>query len=157
MRIWIWIVGFVFSVSSLKGLPTVVPDPVGCVEFLETHFFDQALVNQALNLYQVRQELWLPINQLLQVKSIAVPERMKQRTAFLVPNPLEYPMQKGATAKILKEVLYQVFYESLTVYASDESSKAPAIFGYIFAEQFPMFVRCFGDEAQSLNDSFLFE
>ena len=147
-----WIVSAVLYSSTVVALPTVVPDPIPCVLALEKNFFVEPIVNQALNLYNIRQELWLPINQLLQVKSAEVPERMKRRTAYMVPNPIEYPMQKAATAKILKEVLFEVFAEALRVYHVDD--KAGPAFDYIFTEQLPSFVRCFGPEAKKLQPKF---
>ncbi len=139
-----------FYFFQIGALPTVVPDPIPCVEKLQTNFFLENLVNQGLSLYDVRQELWAPIRVVLQQKSLEVPDRMKRQTAFMVPNPLEYPMQRGAVAKILKAVLSDVFRE--TIEQVDPASKlyANAIFEYIFAARLPAFVDCFGPEAKTL-------
>lgn len=146
-----WIIAAIFYASTMDALPTVVPDPIPCVLDLETRFFDERIVNQGLSLYNVRQELWAPINQLLQRKSLEVPERMKRRTAFMVPNPIEYPIQRGATAKILKQVLFEVFLETMREYRANERPTADFIFDYIFSEQLPRFIRCFGEEARQLQ------
>ncbi len=58
--------GIIFSALVLYtlpsgALPTVVPDPVRCVKDLELYFFDPSLVNQALDIYNIQQELWYPI------------------------------------------------------------------------------------------------
>jgi hypothetical protein len=154
MWIWLWMINAIFCIPAIWGLPSVAPDRIPCFVDLETLFFNEYIVNQGLNLYNIRQELWLPINQLLQRKSAEVPERMKRRTAFMVPNPIEYPMQKGPTAKILKEVLFEVFLEAMRDYNANERPTADFIFDYIFTEQLPNFVRCFGEEAKKLKPKF---
>jgi hypothetical protein len=154
MWIWLWMINAIFCISAIEGLPSVTPDRIPCFVDLETLFFNEYIVNQGLNLYNIRQELWLPINQVLQRKSAEVPERMKRRTAFMVPNPIEYPMQKGVTAKILKEVLFEVFLEAMRDYNANERPTADFVFDYIFTEQLPNFVKCFGEEAMQLKPKF---
>lgn len=154
MRIFPWMMCALLYSSMGSALPTVVPDPVPCVIELETHFFTELIVNQALSLYNVRQELWLSINEGLQQRNLEVPERMKRRTAFMVPNPIEYPMQRAATAKILKEVLSEVLYEVLRENYIFDQAVATLIFDYIFTQQLPNFVRCFGPAAKQLQPNF---
>lgn len=155
MRLFPWLIYSLICTSSLFGRPTVVPDPIPCFIELETRFFNEYIVNQGLSLYNIREELWLPINQLLQRKSLEVPERMKIRTAFMVPNPIEYPMQRGKTAKILKDVLFEVFLEAMREYHANERPTADFIFDYIFYAQLPKFVECFGEEAKKLKPKFI--
>jgi len=154
MRIWPWVLGGILNFSGIFGLPTVVPDPVACVMDLETHFFNENLVYQALSLYGVRQELWVPIYGLLRQKNEEVPERMKRRTAFMVPNPIEYPMQRLVTAKILKEVLFEVFLDAMRMYNAVDRPSVDHIFDYIFTEQLPNLVRCFGEDVMQLKPKF---
>jgi hypothetical protein len=151
---WIIFAAFVLYTLPSVALPTVVPDPIRCVRDLELHFFDPALVNQALDIYNIQQELWYPINQMLLQKSLEVPQRIKRRTAYMVPNPIEYPMQMGAAAAILKEVLFEVFLETMRFYQANERPAADYIFEYMFSRQFPKFVRCFGEEAKRLQPKF---
>lgn len=154
MRMASWLAASFFYTGILSAFPTVVPDPIACVQDLETRFFQEYIVNQGLSLYNIREELWLPINISLQRKSASVPERMKRATAYMVPNPIEYPMQRGPAAKILKDVLFEVFLESMREYWANERPTADFIFAYIFTQQLPNFVRCFGDEALKLQPKF---
>lgn len=148
MRLFSLMTGALLYASGGFALPSVVPDPIPCYQELSTHFFDPLIVNQALSLYGVRQELWQPIIQTLQGKSLTVPDRMKQRTAFMVPNPIEYPMNRVDTAKLLKSVLAEVFYEALQAnYISPFNSNE--IFEYIFSQQLPAFNQCFGVSSRS--------
>jgi hypothetical protein len=150
-----WLLALFFSFTKdCDAIPSVVPDKIPCFVTLETNFFVETYVSQGLSLYNVRQELWFPINQTLQAKSLEVPERMKRRTAYMVPNPIEYPMDKAETARILKEVLFEVFLETMAQYYQNERPRADFIFDYIFTQQLPNFVRCFGPEARKLQPVF---
>lgn len=154
MRLFVYLaLGFYFS--KLAALPSVVPDPNPCLLILETHFFQEGIVNQALSLYNVRQELWLPINQRLKQKNFEIPERMKVKTAYMVPNPIEYPMNKAVTAKILKEVLYEIFMEVVREYRVGASASPEYIFDYIFSQNLPKFIDCFGPAAEKLRPKFI--
>lgn len=146
----IWLMGALFYVSTAEAMPAVVPDPIPCVRDLETRFFDERIVNQGLSLYNIRQELWVPINVLLRQKSMSIPDRMKKRTAFMVPNPLEFPMQRAETAKILKDVLFEVLLETMREYQANERPTVDFIFDYIYSEQFPLILKCFGNGARQL-------
>lgn len=151
MSISLWMIGILFYSSAIQASPTVVPERIPCFIALQTGFFVEPIVNQGLSLYNVRQELWLPINEHLHMISLEVPERMKKRTAYMVPNPIEYPMQKALTAKILKEVLAEVFDEVLRRYPTHEVPYSEMIFEYIFSRQFPEFIKCFGPEVMGLK------
>lgn len=150
MRITPCLIASLLLAVSAEALPTVVPDPVPCVRDLEMTFFPEYIVSQGLSMYGIRQEIWQPINLSLQQKSPSVPDRMKIKTAYMVPNPIEYPMQNGPTAKILKQVLLEVFLESMREFYVNDQPRANMIFDYIFSRQLPRFVRCFGEEANEL-------
>lgn len=154
VRVWTWIMGIGLYSATLGAIPTVVPDRIPCFLYLETHFFAEPIVSQALSLYNIRQELWVSIQVYLQKISLEVPERMKRRTAYMVPNPIEYPMQRVVTAKILKEVLFEVFMEAMREYNSNERPRADFVFDYIFTQQLPNFIKCFGPEVQELRPIF---
>lgn len=154
MRKWYAILLGMVYVSGMMAEPTVVPDPIPCVKNLELNFFEEKIVYQGLNFYGIRQELWSLIYQRLRMTSTEVPGRMKRKTAFMVPNPIEYPMQKGLTAKILKEVLLEIFLETMRFYQVNERPTADFVFDYIFARQLPLFVNCFGKEAEKLRTKF---
>lgn len=154
MRKWCAILLLTLYAPYARAEPTVVPDPILCVKNLELNFFEEKILYQGLNFYGIRQELWSLIYQMLRRKSTEVPVRMKRKTAFMVPNPIEYPMQKGLTAKILKEVLFEVFLETMRFYQLNERPIADFVFDYIFARQLPLFVSCFGKEAEKLRTKF---
>lgn len=122
----------------------VIPDTPPCLFVLETEFFRQELVYQAFSLYQIPQGLWVPIYEDLRTKSRSVPQRMKQKTASMVPNPIEYPLQKHATWKILKIVLFTLFDEVMRDYRISSSVKIEGIFSYLVDKQVIMLKNCLG-------------
>ncbi|MDP1879785.1 MAG: hypothetical protein Q8K60_02450 [Parachlamydiaceae bacterium] len=139
---------------KISALPSVARDPVPCLHDLEVNFFSAELVNQALSLYGIRQELWAPVSNRLIGKSLEIPRLMKIKTAYMVPNPIEYPMNRAATAKLLKEALLQVFTENMLFYGINQQPTSDFIFDYIFTKQMPLFVRCFGESALELQPIF---
>lgn len=128
----------------------LVPDPVPCVRDLELTFFRTDLVFQALSLYDIPQGLWDPISGDLKIRSRQVLDRMKKKTARMVPNPIEYPLQRIPTAKILLNVLHEVYLETMVYYQVNEQPTADLIFDYIFAKQGKRFEECFGPEVKEL-------
>jgi hypothetical protein len=150
LREFVRVVFFGFLILSPFSGSSVVPDPMPCARDLETNFFQYSLVLKAFALYQIPQGLWDPIAQSLVRKSQQIPDRMINVTANMVPNPIEYPMNKPATAKILKTVLFQVFLETLREYQVNERPSADYMFDYIFTQQLPRFVSCFGEEVRKL-------
>lgn len=143
-----------YNLMFILPIWSVTQDPVPCFKYLQVNFFQENIVSQALSLYNIPQGLWAPISQTLKTKSYQVPERMRKITARMVPNPIEYPMQLGPTAELLKEVLKDVFYETMTKYQVNERPTADFIFDYIFTKQLPKYANCFGEEARSLAPSF---
>lgn len=132
----------------------VNPERIPCVQNLEMHFFQESMVTQALSLYQVPQGLWSPLTLELQAAGRSILTRMELKTAQMNPNPIEYPMQKLATAQILKATLYEVFMEVIARYQATDQLTANQIFNYILAAQSANFISCFGEEARSLLPSF---
>ena len=73
---------------------------------------------------------------------------------MMVPNPIEYPMNPKATAEILKRVLMDFFYATMTRYQVNERPTSDFIFDYIFTRQLYKFVDCFGPSALELAPTF---
>ena len=131
MLAWIYLL-CIFLPWSSEG---VIPDTPPCLLRLETAFFQQEPLYQAFSFYQVPQGLWEPLYESLQAKSPSIPERMKQKTAYMVPNPIEYPLQKQATWKILKIVLYTLFEEVMHSYHISQSAIIEGVFNYLVEKQ----------------------
>ena len=134
-----------------------VQDPSPCLKDLQLHFFETSRVNEVLSMYQVRQELWNPIVLDLQFRTLEVPEIMKRMTNRMVPNPIEYPMNKFETARLLKTSLLQVFRESLKETNATQrglihvqESTIDLMFNYLLYKKLPKLIDCFGPKVQEL-------
>lgn len=138
----------------LYGEPTVVPDPRPCLKDLQTHFFREDILYEALSLYHIPQGIWSPIYQELQLKSREVPDRMKKRTAYMVPNPLEYPINREFTARLLKVVLFEIFMETMNDNRTNEQPTSTYIFDFVFSKRMPDLKACLGEEVEKLAPKF---
>lgn len=145
-----------FSLADMLFAKNVPPisSSHSCYEELQTHFFERNLVLQALSLYQIPQGLWEKISQTLELKSYQISNKIKKMTSRLVPNPLDYPMQKEAAAQLLYQVLKDTLYETMTEYQVNERPTSDFVFDYIFERQFSKFLSCFGESALKLKHSF---
>ncbi|MBA3722173.1 MAG: hypothetical protein H0W88_07220 [Parachlamydiaceae bacterium] len=135
---------------TMEKSSAVIPDQVPCVQELELNFFIEPIVNQGLSLYDIPQGLWSPINLDLHSRNQTVPDRMKQRTAYMYPNPIEYPLQRIPTAKILLAVFHEIFLETMRNYQVNEQPSADLIFDYIVGQQEGRLINCFGPEVKEL-------
>lgn len=140
--------------SSLHSLPTVVPEPNKCIAQLERNFFNNHVVSEALSYYNIRQELWDLIVKDLAKRTETIPARMKRKTAFMVPNPIEFPIQNEVAAKILRDVFWEAYLETMVAFQLNIEPTVSYIFDYILTENIPVFVQCFGPEAATLQPNF---
>lgn len=133
---------------------TFVADPLPCFKDLQVNFFQDEIVNQALNFYNVPQGLWLQITIDLKQLSRDVPARMKKKTARMVRNPLAYPLQRAEAAVILRDTLFEVCSEVLRMHYITERPTVDYIFDYIFMRQVPKMIPCLGEEVRDLVPKF---
>lgn len=146
-----------FLLAILVLTCSFVQDPSPCLKNMQLHFFETTRVNEVLNFYQIPQEYWSPIVIEIQLRSVEVPGRMKQKTNRMVPNPIEYPMNRNQAAKLLKETLYEVFSESIRASSTTQHGRLPLqestielMFNYLFYKQMPKLIACFGPTVQEL-------
>lgn len=138
----------VLSMTAPAG--AFVPDRSRCFDDLQLHFFREQIVNEALSVYIVPQGLWSPINRDLRAMSVEIPSRMKQISLRMIPNPLEFPIDRFEAAKIFKLALYQVFVKVMRRYYVTEHPTIEEIFDYVFAKEAARLIACFGPEVQEL-------
>lgn len=147
----------IFLLAILSLSCSFVQDPSPCLKNLQLHFFEPPRVNEVLNFYRIPQEYWTPIVIEIELRSLEVPGRMKQKTNRMIPNPIEYPMNKNQAAKLLKATLYEVFSESIRASSTTQHGRLPLqeptielMFNYLFYKQMPRLIDCFGPSVQEL-------
>ena len=117
-----------------------------CYKDLELNFFKVNLLNEALSLHAVSQSNWSLINMELQRNIKRVPEIVRQRAKGMDPNPFEIPFQSHAAAELLRQVLLEVFSETLAIFHITNQSNIEEMFQYIRERQSQRLVACFGEE-----------
>ncbi|MCB1111090.1 MAG: hypothetical protein H7A37_07410 [Chlamydiales bacterium] len=88
-------------------------DSPSCFRRLETGFFNTRLVTQALNMHGVYQSQWAPILLDLRQNARQVPRIVRSRARKMNPNPIQNPFDPTAAQKLLMDVLYEVFADTM--------------------------------------------
>ncbi|MEC7839549.1 MAG: hypothetical protein VX777_05885 [Chlamydiota bacterium] len=113
-----------------------------CLKRIETSFFEQRYVEQALNLHKVGQSSWGLIISDLKQKSLQVPGMMMAKARTMKPNPLDSPFDPKQAEKILHPLLFTIFRETLISYNFTNESGIRDMFEYIYSFQEDRIKRC---------------
>jgi hypothetical protein len=124
MRSFIYLVFCLFAGIGLtfSQVQAVDASP-SCYRQLQTDFFGEQQVAQALSLYKVQQTAWRLIFNDLRKAAQGVPALVQARANAKVPNPLAPPFDAGGAIQILQESLFQVFYSTMMRYSSDPHNR----------------------------------
>jgi hypothetical protein len=117
-----------------------------CYRDLQTTFFRQDLVAQALSLYRVDKALWHPIYRDLSRATYRVPNILQARAQAMNPNPLAPIFIPDKAFELLQDALEAVYTDVILSYRSLNRSinltTAKGGFGYIWDKQFPRLKSC---------------
>lgn len=117
-----------------------------CVRELEEVFFNPYYVSQALSLHDVSQSAWAEVNRVLKQKAQNVPALVREKAKAMDPNPFDVPYDPDGASKVLKEVLYGVFAETLTQFNITDPYEVKEMFAYLLERQADKWTSCFGVE-----------
>lgn len=144
-----WVVFWLFVIlSPLSYLPAYDASPP-CFRELETNFFKQILLYQALSLHHVYQSQWSPIYQDLVKRSADIPRTVRDKASRMHRNPLQDPFQKDVAVDILRQTLYDAFVEVLKIHNITNESDIKDMFNYIQERQPEYLRRCMIVEPQA--------
>lgn len=121
-----------------------------CYRQIQTTFFKDEIVAQALALHNINQNLWIFIRQDLQRASIKVPALVREQAAAMQPNPLDHPFDPNKALEVLEKSLYAVFFPVMNSYKYKISSSninndtIYRTFRYIWLQQQNYLIRCVG-------------
>lgn len=138
-----------FSLSTLLVFSTDVPP---CYRNLEVNFFRTDLVNEALSLHGVSQSKWNLINTQLQGNVKGVPQLVKEKAKKMEPNPFDPPFQSQEAAELLRQVLLEVFSETLANFHITNQANVKEMFQYIRERQSQLLISCFGQEKEEKHN-----
>lgn len=137
------------SVLAFSCPVIAIADAPPCYKDLEVNFFNPTLVNEALSLHSISQSNWTLINTELQNNLKRVPELVKERAKKMNPNPFGNPFQPQEASKLLREVLLEVFSETLAGFQITNQGKVQEMFRYIRERQSQRLLSCFGAEEET--------
>lgn len=121
-----------------------------CYRMMQTSFFHENSVAQALALQNIDQNLWIFIARDLKAASARIPAIVQAQARSIVPNPLNRPFDPARALKILEAALYSVYYPILdsyklkTSYTNINNSTIYGSFRYLWLQQQAYLVRCLG-------------
>jgi len=134
----IFILTFSFSAINLYGYDY----SPSCLKKIESNFFEQRYVEQALNLHKVGQSSWALIIRDLKDRSKKVPMLMMSKARTMRPNPLDSPFDGSEAEKILIPILLSVFRETLISFNFNDESGIRDMFNYIYSFQKSRLKQC---------------
>lgn len=144
---------FICITSLFTALATVPLDIRGdasppCYRQMQTTFFNENLVAQALALNRIHQNLWIFIARDLKRASSQIPAIVQAQARSQNPNPLERPFNRDGAFKILESALYSVYYPIMNSYRNKISysnindSSIYNSFRYLWLQQEAFLVQC---------------
>lgn len=84
-----------------------------CFKKLETGFFTERNVKDALEIYNIYQSSWQPIYNDLMARARKAPQLIKEKAKREKKNPLEHPFDAKRSKEILIEVQREIFVKTL--------------------------------------------
>lgn len=143
-----WLIAYAAAVLMPVLAPCEMPP---CYRDLEANFFNPKLVSEALSLHSVFQSSWTLIISELQTNVKRVPELVKARAKQMERNPFEPTFQPQEAAALLRQVLFEVFSQTLADFHITNQNNINEMFQYIRERQSYRFLACFGDLKEERN------
>lgn len=109
MRVLLTLVVALFFSSPLAAYE----DIPRCFQKLETEFFNERYVKEAMDIYNIYQSSWQPIYYDLERRAKEAPRRIKDIAKQDKKNPLEHPFNAKRAKEILLQVQRSIFVETL--------------------------------------------
>lgn len=147
-----WNAGLTFALAIILPIRTFAAESQ-CYKEIESNFFNESLVNQALANHNISQSNWALINQTLKSNNKNIPSIVRQRAKTMSPNPFDTPFRPLEAAKILNQVQLEVFASTLATFGINSPVEVKQMFLYIRQNQSHKLVSCFGKEVMEDSES----
>lgn len=136
---------FCFTLGCLfqASLGISYDDRPRCFKSLEVSFFDETSLYQAFNFYNLPQGSWSLIFTNLNQQTRNVPAIMWAEGKKLGKNPLENPFDPKGAEKLLMQVLYRIFFNTLHNTLPIDDPSIEKMFNYIRRHKQPDIDACF--------------
>lgn len=106
-----------------------------CFKQLETSFFDKTALSATFDIHLVNTGAWGLIFRDLKLKSQRVPKMIAAEAKKQKKNPFEHPFSPKEAEKILLQVLYSIFRETLISFDVTSESDIQEMFSYLKQQQ----------------------
>lgn len=118
-------------------------DSPSCVQDIETGFFNEVWLFEAMSYHYVQQSAWKMIARDIQYRSGTIPRQVKAARNRLPTDPFQDPFNGQASWALIRGVLLQNFREVMNFYQIFNESDINQMFEYIEAKQMARIQRCF--------------
>lgn len=102
-----------------------------CMHDLESNFFDNTTVSQALSLHRVDPGSWTPIYEDLRYYSRDARRLVEAEAKHMNPNPLYNPFDPVKAEEILMRVLFNIFANTCLQHQVTNQGDIQEMFGFI--------------------------
>ncbi len=141
----VWSIFFPILLLFSKCYSQQIPP---CFYQLETNFFTYDVVATAFNLNYVYQAQWVPLYNALQSNARKIPSMIEERARKSNPNPLN-PFNPVAASELLRQVLFDVFNETMHESLYTNETAIRQMFRYIRAEKSLLLSSCLGEASEA--------
>lgn len=125
-----------FSLSAWDDSPE-------CVKDIESHFFNQTWLFEAMSYHYVSQSLWQMIYHDIQYRSQFIHDQVKVQRERADRDPFQNPFDGPASWQLVRSVLFQNFKEVMYFYQITSESDIVDIFDFLETKQKARIISCF--------------
>lgn len=118
-------------------------DSPSCVQDIETTFFNEVWLNEAMSYHYVSQSAWKMINRDILYRARTIPNQVKSAREHLPTDPFQYPFNGQASWALIRGILLQNFREVMNFYQIFNESDINQMFEYIENKQMVRIRHCF--------------
>lgn len=122
---------------------TAWDDSPSCVEQIETTFFNEVWLNEAMSYHYVSQSAWKMINRDILYRAKDIPRQVKAVRERLQYDPFQNPFNGQASWALIRPVLLQNFREVMNFYQIFNEQDINQMFEYIENKQMSRIKQCF--------------
>ena len=136
-----WLVGLLvlILISPLGAFD----DSPSCVQEIETNFFNEVWLFEAMSYHYVQQSAWKMIARDIKFRSGTIPRQVKGARDNLPSDPFQNPFNGQASWALIRSILLQNFREVMNFYQIFNESDIKQMFEYIETKQMARIQRCF--------------
>ncbi len=136
-----WLIPFLSLL--LVGSLHAWDDSPSCVENIETTFFNEVWLTEAMSYHYVNQSAWKMISRDVLFRARDIPRQVKAARNRLPSDPFQNPFNGQASWALIRGILLQNFREVMNFYQIFNEDDIKQMFEYIENKQMGRIKSCF--------------